>query len=77
MICMPERESANMKGECFDAENNNATPSNSPEVPVQSTLSMEETRNTPGTAHECSPETSSQRKQVCDVTDTYTYMEPT
>ena len=38
----------------FDAENNNARPPNSPEIPVQSNVSTEEMRNTPGTAHECS-----------------------
>ena len=40
----------------FDAENNNAAPPNSPEIPVQSDFSTEELRNTPGTTHGCSPE---------------------
>ena len=40
----------------FDAKKNNATPPSSPEIPIQSHLSTEEMRNTPGTAHECSPE---------------------
>ena len=31
----------------FDAENNNAVPSNSPEIPIQSDFSTEEMRNTP------------------------------
>ena len=34
----------------FDAEINNATSLTSPKTPVQSDLSIEETRNTPGTA---------------------------
>ena len=38
----------------FDAENNNAAPPKSTEIPVQSDLSTEEMRNTPGTAHGCS-----------------------
>ena len=54
-----------------DAENNSATPPNSHEIPVQSDLLAEETRNSPESAHECSPETSPQTEQVCDVTDTY------
>ena len=40
----------------FDTENNNATPSNSPEIPVLSGLSSEETRNLSGTPQECSRE---------------------
>ena len=39
----------------FDVKNNNATPPNSPEIPVQLDSSTEEMRNTAGTAHECSP----------------------
>ena len=38
----------------FYAENNNATPPNSTEIPVQSAASTEEMRNTPRTTHECS-----------------------
>ena len=53
MVCMPECEN---EKPIFDAENNNSTPPNLPEIPVQFVLSTEETRNTPGTAQECSPE---------------------
>ena len=35
----------------FDAEDNNATPANSHEIPVQSDFSTEEKRNTSGTTH--------------------------
>ena len=38
----------------FDAENNNAKPPNSHEIPVLSDFSTEELRNTPGTTGECS-----------------------
>ena len=55
----------------FDAENNNTTPRNSAEIPVQSDLSTEETRNTQETAHECFPGIFPQTEQVCGVTDTY------
>ena len=60
----------------FDAKNNNATPPNSLEFPIQFDLSTEEMRNTPGTAHKCSPEFFSQTEQLCDVTDTYSDTEP-
>ena len=60
----------------FDAENNNATPPNSPEFPVQSDLLTEETWNTLGTAHECSPEIFPQTEELSDVTDTYPDMKP-
>ena len=60
----------------FDAENNNATPTNSTEIPIQTDLSTEEMRNTPGTTHECSPEKFPQTEEICDVTDTYLDMEP-
>ena len=36
----------------FDAENNDAAPPDSQEIPVQSAFSTEELRNTPGTTHE-------------------------
>ena len=51
----------------FEAEINNSTPSSSPEIPLQSDLSTEETRNTPVSAQECSWES--------DVTDMYPYIE--
>ena len=55
----------------FDANNRNATPPNSYEIPVQSDSSTEEMRNTPGTTHECSPEIFSQTGEVSDVTDAF------
>ena len=55
----------------FDAENINVTPHTSTEIPVQSDISTEEIRNTPGTAHGCSPDILPQREELCDVTDTY------
>ena len=60
----------------FDAEIKNVTPPNSTEILVQSDISTEEIRNTPGTAHECSPEIFLQMEELCDVTDTYPDMEP-
>ena len=60
----------------FDAENNIAMPPKSPEIPVQSILSTEEMRKTPGTTHECSLETFPQTEELCDVTDTYPDKEP-
>ena len=59
----------------FDAENNNATPATSPEIPGQCDLLTEQTRNTPGTAQDCSRENFPQTEELCDVTDTYSYME--
>ena len=59
----------------FDAENKNATPPNSHKAPVQSDLPTEETRNTPGTAHECSAEKPPQTEELGDVKDTYSDME--
>ena len=53
----------------FDAENDNATPTNSPESAVKSDLSTEETWNTPRNARERSRENLPQ-------TDTYHRMEP-
>ena len=60
----------------FDAENNNATTPNAHEIPVQPAFSIEEMRNTPGTAYECSPEVFPQTEEVSDVTDTYPNIEP-
>ena len=60
----------------FDAENKNAAPPKSPEIPVQSDFSTEEMRNTPGTTNECCPEIFPQTDEVSDVTDTYPHMEP-
>ena len=59
----------------FDAENNNATPPNSPEIPVKSDIPTEETRNTPKTTRECSPEIFPETEEFCDVTNTYPGME--
>ena len=39
----------------FDGENKNGTPPNSLEIPVQSDVSTEEMRSTPGLTHQCSP----------------------
>ena len=50
--------------------------SNSTESPIQPDMSTEELQNTPGTAHECSPETFPQTDEVSDVTDTNPHMEP-
>ena len=47
-----------------------------PKTPVQSDLSTEELRITPGTAQECFPEIFPQTEQLFDVTDTYPDMEP-
>ena len=60
----------------FDAENNNETPPNSTEIPVQCDVSNEKLRNTPGTAHECSLENFPRTEELCDVTDTYADKEP-
>ena len=60
----------------FNAKNNNAAPPKSIEVPIQSDLSTEEMGNTPGTPHECSPESFPQTDEISDVTDTYPDMEP-
>ena len=60
----------------FNAENNNPTPPNLPEIPVQSDVSTEEKRNTPGTAHKCFPENFPPPEVLYDVTDTYPDMEP-
>ena len=59
----------------FEAENNNVAPPKSQENPVHSEFSTQETRNTPGTTQECSPEILSQTDEVRDVTDTYPHME--
>ena len=60
----------------FDAENNNAAPPISQEIPVQSEFSTVGMRNTPGTTQECSPEFFPQTDEISDVTDTYPHMEP-
>ena len=60
----------------FDAENDNATPPNLRQVPLQSDYSPEEMRNTPGNPHVCSPETFPCTDEVSDVTDTCQHMEP-
>ena len=60
----------------FYAENIIPMPPISPEIPVQSDVSTEKMRNTPGTAHECSPEIFPHTEEITDVTDTYPHMEP-
>ena len=60
----------------FDAENDNTTPPNSPEIPVWSDLSTEERWNTPETTRELSRAIFPQTEELWDVTDTCPYMEP-
>ena len=60
----------------FDAENDNAVPPNQRENPVHSDSSTEETRNTRGSTHECSPENFPPTDDSSDVADTYTHVEP-
>ena len=60
----------------FDAENNNVTLPNSPEIAVQSDLYTKERWNTPGNSRKWSPEVFPQTEELCEVTDTYPYMEP-
>ena len=55
----------------FDAENHNAAPPNSHEIPLQSDLPTEEMRNILRMAHEGSPEILPQTDEVSDVTVTY------
>ena len=59
----------------FDADNDNATPPSSRKAAVQSDSSTEEIRNTPGIARKCSREIFPQIEDLCDLTDTYPYME--
>ena len=56
---------------CFDAENNNVTPPNSPETAVSVDLSNEKTWNTPRTRRERFPKIFPQTEELCDVADTY------
>ena len=60
----------------FDAENENETPPNQREIPIQSDFSTEDVRNTPGNQHVCSPEIFPNSDQLGDVTDTCLHMEP-
>ena len=60
----------------FDAENNDAAPSNPQEIPVQSEFSTEKMRSIPGHTHDCSPENFPDTGEVNDVTDTCPHMEP-
>ena len=60
----------------FDAENDNAAPPNPREIPLQSDFSTEESRNTQGATHECSPELFPPTDETSDVADTYTHVEP-
>ena len=59
-----------------DAENNDATPRNPLEFQIQTDIPTEETRNTPGTTHECCPEIFPQTDEVSDITHMYPHMEP-
>ena len=76
MITLPERGSMTMNSQFLTLRINNATPPNSHEIPVQFEFSTKEMRNTPGTAHECSPETFPQTEELSDLTDTYPDTEP-
>ena len=60
----------------FDAENDKAAPPNLQEIPLQFDYSTEETRNTPGDPHVCSPEINPCTDELSDVTDTCPHMEP-
>ena len=60
----------------FDPENNNGTPPNLQEIPLQCDYLREEMRNTPGNPHVCSPEIFPTTDEVGDVTDTCLHMEP-
>ena len=60
----------------FDADNDNAAPPNPREIPEQSDFSTEETRNTPGNPHVCSPDTLPNTNELGDVTDTCPLMQP-
>ena len=60
----------------FDAEIINETPPKSTESPVQSDVSAEEMRKTPGTANDCFREIFPQMDEFSDVTDRYPQMEP-
>ena len=60
----------------LDAEKNDATPPNLPEIPKQTDLSSEETWNTTGKAQQCSREKFPETDDLFDVTDTYPDMEP-
>ena len=70
-----ERECENEKPN-LDATNDNAKLPNLPKLQVQSGLSTEETWNTLATARECSREIVRQTEEICDVTNTYSEMEP-
>ena len=59
----------------FDGEKDNATAPNSPEIAAQSDLSTEETWNIRRTAQERYQEIFLQMDKLCDVTDTYPYVE--
>ena len=59
----------------FDAEIDIAMPPNSAQIPIQSDLSTKGGWNTPGAAREYSRELFPQMEELCDVTDTYPYME--
>ena len=60
----------------FHAENNNAMPLTSTEFSVQSDGLTEEMRNTPGTAHERSPDKFPPREEFYEGTDSYPDTEP-
>ena len=59
----------------LDAEIDNATPPISPQNVVQTDLSAKETWNSPRTARDRFREVYPQVEELCDVTDTYPYLE--
>ena len=66
----------NFEQPIFDAADDNAVPPNQREFPIQSYVSTEELRNTPGSPHMCSPENFPKTHEHGDVTDTCPHMEP-
>ena len=71
---MPERGSMIMNSQFLKPKN--AALPNPHKIQVQKFISTWKMRNTPETAHKCSPEIFPQTDGVSDVTDTYPHMEP-
>ena len=63
------------KKSIFDAGNDDVLPPDSPEVAVKSDSSTDETWITLRPARDCSRELFPQTEVLCDVTDTYPYVE--
>ena len=60
----------------FDSDCDNMVKPNSPKTTVRSENAADETRSTPGTTRQCSPEIIPQVHNSCDGTDTDHYMQP-